>query len=223
MEVFKDLSLIIKPAAFARVPEVLERHATLDWRRDLEREHKLERMDSASSEDRLLCFVHPESRGLTAAALWIAQSRVDSLWYVSNIVAVTNGQLTHSEYNALVDDFVNAVAEPAMAELGGSLEVSSGRESLDTWMTPEVAKLLVRFSRIANKSTGSSHPSDADRWRAFLIAAHRSRSTLDASRLVRWLIEDEGWPGDQAHGLAVEYEDGRNLLLSYDDVSERGS
>ena len=89
-------------------------------------------------------------------------------------------------------------------------------EELDDWLPRAAADALRRFSSLANKATGSSHPSDRERWFAFLIAAHCDRGSLNAGRLERWLIESERWPIESAQGLAVEYELALDLLEEYD-------
>ena len=83
-------------------------------------------------------------------------------------------------------------------------------------LSPRALKLLRSFSTLANKSTGSAHPLDEQRWFAFIIAVHKDGSPLDAGTLGRWLIEDEAWPEDSAHTLTIEYEVARSLLKAYD-------
>jgi hypothetical protein len=86
-------------------------------------------------------------------------------------------------------------------------------------VSPETALLLHRFSAAANKSTGSSHPCDEERWLEFVTAAHREKAALDASTLEQWLREGEGWPEDIASELAVDYEKARSLLSYYEKVA----
>ncbi|WFU71056.1 hypothetical protein [Bradyrhizobium sp. CB2312] len=68
---------------------------------------------------------------------------------------------------------------------------------------------------MANKSTGSSHPLDQQRWLRFLILAHCSAQKPDGERLRRWLMEVEG-DEDHALKLVIEYEFGLDLLNAYD-------
>ena len=56
--------------------------------------------------------------------------------------------------------------------------------------------------------------------RAFLAQAHRDRTTLDSETLSRWLIEVEGWPEEQASGLADQFAFARDLLKAYDEDRE---
>jgi hypothetical protein len=83
---------------------------------------------------------------------------------------------------------------------------------LDDWMSPATAEKLRTFSTCANKSTGAAHPSDRERWNAFVLSAYQDGSRMDASALRRWLVEAEGWPAEVADQLALEYAFGRELL-----------
>ena len=99
---------------------------------------------------------------------------------------------------------------------GFEIEVTSNRQSLDDWLSVEAAAALRRFSVLANKSTGSSHPSDRERWVAFLIKAHQDERSFNSDLLMRWLVEVEGWPEEVADKLASQYEFGLDLLDQYD-------
>ena len=103
---------------------------------------------------------------------------------------------------------------------GFTVETSKAQKTLEDFASEKVARSLRRFSAAANKSTGAGHPLDERRWHTFLIDAHQDNADLDAPALARWLREDEGWPEDVAHALAVEYETGRALLKSYDAARE---
>ena len=76
---------------------------------------------------------------------------------------------------------------------------------------------LKSFSNNANMST--LHPLDSERWRKFLLLAHKDKVDLDAQILTRWLVEEWRWPEDRAFDLAVEYEFARELLDDYDESS----
>lgn len=46
----------------------------------------------------------------------------------------------------------------------------------------------------------------------FLVASDEEHVALDPHTLARWLVEVEGWEGEEASRLAEEYEFGRELL-----------
>ena len=79
-------------------------------------------------------------------------------------------------------------------------------------MTPDSALALRHFSHAANKTTGSAHPKDRERWLRFLSLAHADAKQMDPARLARWLTEIEDWDGDAVHGLIAEYEFALELL-----------
>jgi hypothetical protein len=70
---------------------------------------------------------------------------------------------------------------------------------------------LEKFSGLANKSMGSSHQLDRDRWCDFLIKLYRNGVKLDRELLKEWLIQ-EGWSSDMASNLACEFDFARDLL-----------
>jgi len=72
--------------------------------------------------------------------------------------------------------------------------------------------MLRTFSAKANKGPGSANTRDRERWNAFVVAAFRDGSTLDAYTLRRWLAEIEGWAPELADQLAGEYAYGCELL-----------
>ncbi|AFK54015.1 hypothetical protein [Tistrella mobilis] len=162
----------------------------------------------------LIAFVREPGDGVDAVCL-VLWSR-DDAYEVTNIVPRDVGELGHQRYNAALQDFIARVARPAATAARFEIQTTSAQQGLNDWLPAAAADALRRFSATANKSTGSSHPSDRKRWFAFLLQAHRDAGSFDTDRLVRWLTEVEGWPDDKAHDLAIEYEFGLALLNEYD-------
>ena len=71
------------------------------------------------------------------------------------------------------------------------------------------------FSSLANKGTGSSHPSDQERWNDFICQAFTDKSENIQGILERWLIEEEKWHYEIASDLTIEFESGISLLEYY--------
>jgi len=134
------------------------------------------------------------------------------VFYVSNIVPKERHQLAHVEYNSVLEDFYQRVFRHVAEQTGLRHSLTAADMGLDHWMSGKTEEKLRRFSASANKSTGSSHPSDLERWNDFVLSAHIERSNLDPSTLRRWLAESEDWPPEVAEQLAIEYEYGRELL-----------
>jgi hypothetical protein len=81
-----------------------------------------------------------------------------------------------------------------------------------TWSTSLEQKLRA-FSTAANRT--SLHPKDEERWRTFVIAAHREHSPVTETDVSEWLAAD-GWSTEPAQQLGSQYVDERALLAQYD-------
>ncbi len=121
-------------------------------------------------------------------------------------------QLALGEYNYILEEFHERLLRPAAERVGLTAVLSDAAVGLDHWMSAATAEKLQSFSANANKGTGSSHPSDREKWNDFVLSAHQEGSSLDAATLRRWLVEVEGWAPEAADQLAVGYEYGRELL-----------
>jgi hypothetical protein len=185
------------------------------WHRNEERESDITKRAIGATSDAqdVLAFDRNKSEGLEAATL-VLWGQSDG-YRVTNIVPSTVGDLGYSKYNALLQDF-ERIAAPVVRQKGFSSETTANLETIDDWFPPNAAQALQRFSTAANKSTGSSHPLDRERWFQFLIQAHTDSGRFDSDLLDRWRIEVEGWSEDIATKLVIEYEFGIELLRKYD-------
>ena len=132
---------------------------------------------------------------------------------LANIVPIEVSELNTSEYNSLAQlfyDYLQAYKNPDICISKLSKDIV---EQSDV-MSKETMNTLKTFSDIANKSTGSSHPLDRERWYSFILTAYRTGDfhNLDADMLQTFLIEDYGWNKEKAFNLAFEYDFGIGLL-----------
>jgi len=216
IEQFRDLHLVGDAANLDKLRKALIAHATSPWCHAVEREREAA---SIAGDGDVILFEHDGADGLSAAGLTL-WSRPGS-YEVTNIIPLEADRLTHTEYNALLQDFLTRIAGPAAAECGFRVTTTAAQQSLDDWLPKHLADDLRRFSLAANKSTGSAHPYDRQRWFTFLIDMHKANTKLGTDRLMRWLIEVEGWPEDKAIELVVEYEFAFALLEQYDEYLGR--
>ncbi|MBL8215733.1 MAG: hypothetical protein JNK87_33735 [Bryobacterales bacterium] len=91
-----------------------------------------------------------------------------------------------------------------------AVELSNANPQLEVFVTPATAKLLISFSRLANRSF--LHHNDRQRWYEFVSAAYREKATLTPEMLERWLVEEERWSQERAYELAQEYQRALGLL-----------
>lgn len=202
--------LRIHGTTLADLAQVLAKHVDAPWSRAIDLETSW--AERPPVEDRPLIFRHEPDGGLPGAHLYLF-TRENGVIYVSNVVPIEAGQLTEVEYNRLLQDFHETAVEAAVRELGAESELDLADYDLAERAGAEVRDALVRFSRAANKSTGASHPMDAERFDDFVItASHLERARRpSADTIAEWLVADS-WPNETAWELAIQYEQGLRLL-----------
>lgn len=209
LEVFQDLTLTSTSGGTSAVREALLSVIRSPWRHAQAREAEGRRY----STEEMIALERDASNGFPAIGFFLVASTPQA-YRVANIVPRESGELGIRLYNHILQNFV-ASFEAAFAGANIAISVTSPQQSLADWMSEGSARLLQRFSSCANKSTGTGHPLDRERWIEFLISAHGDpRDSGDL--LLRWLTEVEGWPEDGAFELVRDYELARDLLRTYD-------
>jgi hypothetical protein len=210
MKIFRELFIRGEPARLDAVADDIGRSLTEGWTRDAEAEAHM-RSTAVSGRRKVYCFACPKRPRLPAATVFLL-NKDPGTFYVANIVPHEKHELSHEEYNAIVEDFFRRIAEPAAGRNGAQAEMTEPQADLERWLPQEAADKLRLFCSIANKRTGSSHPMDRERWYDFIVAAHEADADFSASTLARWLAEAGGWDDELAKRLAIEYEFARGLL-----------
>lgn len=206
--VMRDLRVGGSPEQIATLIEAMTTAARAPWSRSTKGETRI-------GSESYRVFEREADGALPAVgvALHLEPDGVE----VVNIVPRDLNNLATSVYNAVLQDFLDTLLQPAADAQSLAVVTSTGKTSLAAELGPDIARLLEVFSGAANQSTGSSHPLDFRRWAAFLIAAHRSGKKVDT-----WLLEttlrEQGWSQEHASDLVSEFEFARDLL----DVAERG-
>lgn len=211
IEVFQDLHLRSRSASVS-IRDLILTQIRSPWCHDAKREEEVK--SYALDNEDVIVLVREPFDGIDESGLVLWQE--EDGYRVANIVPRKVGELGITKYNAILQDFVSKVAEPAAKQDGFKVDLTSSRQTLEDWLEPAPAASLRRFSNLANKSTGAAHPKDEERWYEFLIEAHRASASLDPERLARWLSEVEGWSSEIASELAIDYEFARGLLQKYD-------
>ena len=215
LESFQDLTLTYPESEYALIRQSLIDCAKHPWIH----------VDSNYSEDMKammvdgILFDRINDDSIPNARLFLV--RDENMCKIANIVPLESGKINISEYNDILKDFLDSVVCPALQRHKFHVHTTKDRAILTDYMSQESAENLRRFSVLANKATGSSHPSDQDRWFDFILSVHRDSRAIDTSMLKRWLIEVERWGSDEALDLVIEYEFALELLRKY-DMSFRG-
>lgn len=152
---------------------------------------------------------------------------------VGNIVPLEKSQLTIEEYNEVLDLFYKDIVEP-YAKVHTDIEIigptSAAFEPLNHITETALAKLEY-FCNNANKSTGSSHPSDEERWFDFICQTVEDEKVFDYDTLYKFLMDKDywgnkkegfigvigrfAWSEEKASELALEYENYVRFLEYY--------
>lgn len=155
-----------------------------------------------------------DARGERPKALLAIYRKDDRSLYVSNIVPAETSELTHDQYNLVLMDFHNNILRKLATNFPVAILATGDQRRIEDLLSADAFKALKTFSTLANRSTGSAHPMDRDRWYAFLIVVLRENSPLNTTDLLRWLTEIENWPERTAHDLVIEFEFAKGLLAA---------
>jgi hypothetical protein len=207
MKVFQDLELRGNRESLTNLMEDIRSRLSDGWERAEEVEHHY----SGDIGRETFCFSCTKIGDRESATLFLVQSEPD-LFHVSNIIPRDKGELSIVQYNRILNDFYERFVRSAAEEIGVNGILSSDEMKLEDLISHEAAKKLRTFSSCANRSTGSSHPIDRERWYDFLVTVHREDNKLGYDILFRWLVEEEKWPEEIAHDLIIEYEFAGGLI-----------
>ena len=152
---------------------------------------------------------------------------------VTNIVPLEKSQLSISEYNEVLYKFYEDVIKPYSVkhpELKIEGPTSDVFNPLNV-ISEEALEKLRTFSNAANKSTGSSHPSDEERWYDFVCQTVDDDRLIDVDTLAKFLMDEDywgkkdersigvmgtfAWSEEMAWKLASEYEQLTSVLQYY--------
>jgi hypothetical protein len=209
VQVFQDLYLR-HPMGSKTIRSALLQAATGRWIHSDLKEESISDTAGGQLVD-VIAFERTAIKGLPVVTLWMFEDGKGG-YKVSNVVPIQQGQLGVAGYNAALVDFASTVVSPIIKSSGIELVLTSADQTIEGWTDLATASALKRFSSLANKSTGRSHPLDDERWLDFIISAHHGGRPLDTEQLSRWLIEVERWSDDIAHDLASDYSMGIALL-----------
>jgi hypothetical protein len=218
MEKYRDLYIKVDPSNTAGLIASIDAALNSGWERDSGREEAEAR--EAINERELFYYVC-DKRGAREAALVVICRHNPETLHVSTVVPREMDELKYEQYNAILTDFNDNVLSRISASFPIAFLLASDELHIEDLMPKEAFEALRRFSLLANKASGSSHPMDRERWIVFLVTLHRSTHRLDSESLKRWLVEVEGWSDEWAHKLVCEFELAISVLKYADATRPR--
>lgn len=153
---------------------------------------------------------------------------------VGNIIPLEKSKLSIDEYNAILMEFYNDVIFPYKNSYNRYIDISGPTN--DTFdplsvISKEALQKLKLFCNAANKSTGSSHPCDQERWFEFICQTVDDEKMMDYTTLAKflsdenyWGFKEEGfigviggfaWDEETSYELASEYESLCQIVMYY--------
>ncbi|NFL36791.1 hypothetical protein [Clostridium botulinum] len=157
---------------------------------------------------------------------------------VGNIVPINKNELSVEEYNNVLNKFYNDIILP-YKKSGTGLNISELSEDIfhpENIITVNALEKLKNFCLSANKSTGSSHPLDKERWFDFICQTVDDEKIFDSTTLANFLQDESywgkkdddfigvmgefAWDEEQAWELASEYEELCGILKYYKETRE---
>ena len=152
---------------------------------------------------------------------------------VTNIIPIEKQSLNIEEYNNVLREFYKDVILP-YKETHHDIKISQVTDDIfdpQTVITKKALDKLTQFCNFANKSTGSTHPADQERWYDFICQTVDDDKIFDFTTLSLFLQDEDywgkkdpefigvigrfAWDKDSAEELASEYEAACSILQYY--------
>ena len=167
------------------------------------------------------------------AHLYLCKSKYQDkpCYRVTNIVPTKVNDLSIEQYNRILDIFYRDIITPYVKD-GIPLQVdepTSDRFDPLTVVSIVALDKLISFCTNANKSTGSTHPLDKERWFAFICQTVEDGKMFNADTLAQFLQDEDFWNShpsihkhqsatwdeDTAYELASDYELACDIIKYY--------
>lgn len=210
MIVFRELTVDATSEEFDSLVVVMESNFPPEWTRDQAAESNSRAAPTLRTVS-IYCFRRNSSDEIPSALLIFAP-KSPKQFYVSNIIPLEEHEFTPSQYNSILVEFVTKSLAPATNKLNLQFKLTEAEGRLEFWISSAAQQKFRRFLASANRSTGSAHPADQERWHEFVLSVHQNHDTLAPETLRRWMVEVEHWDYEVANQLAQEFEYGLNLL-----------
>ena len=221
MKIYRELYFRGTPSQLSKFAEEISNYVTGDWHfvtKDADGEYK-----------KYLFFDYMGKKVDNARVSIYLGDRINSGEVnVGNIIPLIKNQLSIEEYNAVLMLFYKEIVVPYEKE-NSYLSISQPTDDNFnplTIMSETSLKKLKAFCGGANKSTGSSHPCDKERWLSFILQTVEEDRILDSDILCRFLQDKESWgkkPNDYI-GVMGDYawdeDSAYELSMEYETISE---
>lgn len=209
MKVYKEMTILSKKRNILELKETLSNNSKMPWFYNV--------VDYGENYINVE-YVADEPCSADIALLY---KKDEKSYSVVNIIPIDKNELSIDEYNEILNKFHDFLTRCTAEDDFEIFFSNTGIITKEQILSEQTLKDLEAFSLTANKSTGSSHPSDRNRWYKFIIQSFKSEDYKDLlpDTLQNLLIEDYKWTEQQAIRLVNEYEFSIGLLLKLEELA----
>lgn len=159
-------------------------------------------------------YFHRDEGDIEPPCTLCMQREAPGHFVIHAIVPDTNTvhKLPVEQYVRIMQEFDEQIAGPATEALEGMTSIGTSKHRLEDYFSAEAIQLLERFCSTSNAADWGSHPSDQDKWMAFLVYVHRSKENVHCDTFGACLKAKEWWPEVGIPILVSEYDFAMRLL-----------
>ena len=227
MKTYSELCFYASKEEFEEFKKIIRNYITNDWSISTNKTYITEYLN--------FTYTGNEEE---AAMVCICDSSYndESCYRVVNIVPTNVNELSMEQYNHILQIFYNDIIKP-YNEVNHDIKIvgptSDVFNPVDV-VSNDALKKLKSFCRNANKTTGSSHPCDQERWFDFICQTVDDNQMFSYDTLATFLqdeeywgakrtagegvISDSAWSEEAAYELASEYEAACNIIIYYKKI-----
>ena len=227
MKTYSELCFFGTENQILKFKKDIPKYVTSDWRYKTDKNAITEYLTftyvGENEENAMVCICDSKYNG-------------EPCYRIVNIVPINTDELSMEQYNHLVKLFYEDIVvkyEEFHQDIRIEGPTSDVFDPCDV-ITETALKKLKSFCNMANKSTGSSHPCDQQRWFEFICQTIDDDRTFDYDTLANFLQDETywgskkdagigvmgqfAWSPDKAYELAAEYEAACNILKYYKET-----
>lgn len=227
MHIYKELSFVGDKTALDNFKNVAPLFSKGDW--------KYAKADRMMSNYIAYDYIGDKVDQAEVSIYYGKESWCDGYIKISNIVPLVKNELTIDEYNSVLDLFYEEIIVPNIPMLKGIKIVGPESDVFDPlkYISQDSLEKLEHFCNAANKTTGSSHPCDEERWFDFICQTVEDNQMFDYDTIFHFLMDEDywgkkstdyigamgryAWDEEHARELAAEYDNYVRILKFYKD------
>lgn len=204
MKIFRELFITGTEADLRKIVEYFEQHQYDEW--------IFSKMFPGTGDEYLDFEYHGDKLPHAAVALFF--NKEEKKYFVSNIIPLEKSELSTEEYNSILMMFYHDIIQNINIPGLNFPSPTSDEFDISVYLSNEALQKLKYFS--LNKSTGSHHPLDRNRWYEFIIYTYKHEKYKEITESVLTLIlQSLDWEESIIEELVSEYQFGIGLLEKY--------